>query len=186
MSIAFDKEQVELLKKSVAQVGYLQHVLVSSRTGKVLVGRNRKFSDPKWPERIIDVKDELTEELIILHGNVQRVVSAEEMKARFVRIARILEANGIEKSKICTEMYKIVPYDDSYIRKLLPSEYKMTSEARSKESALLVARIPDETDTGEVRTALEEIAHSGLNGDEPALPFLNCKCKDCTNKSLCY
>jgi hypothetical protein len=186
LSFAFDKEQVALLKKSVEQVGYLQSVLVSSRTGKVLVGRTRKFSDPNWPERIIDVKDDLTEELIILHGNVQRVISAEETKARFVRIAKILEANGIAKNKVCTEMCKFVPYHENYVRRLLPAEYKMTSEARTHESATLLSRIPGKPDTGEVRTALEEIAQSGLNGNEPALPFPNCKCKECENKSLCY
>jgi len=36
------------------------------------------------------------------------------------------------------------------------------------------------------RTALDEIVHSALNGGEPSLPFPNCKCGECTNKSLCY
>jgi len=184
LSFAFDKEQVELLKKSAEQIGYLQPVLVSSRTGKVLVGRTRKFSDPNWPERIVDVKDDLTEELVILHGNVQRVVSAEETKARFVRIAKILEANDVVKDKICTEMCKFVPYHENYVRRLLPAEYKMTSEARTHESATLMSRIPDKADTGEVRTALDEIGQNSIL--TPTYPFPNCKCCDCENRTLCY
>ena len=186
MSFVYDKEYIELLKKSLEQIGPLRPVLVDSINGQVLGGRHRKFADPNWPETKVDVKDDLQRELIILHDNVQRVVSTEETKARFVRIARILEANGIEKSKICTEMCKFVPYYETYVRRLLPAEYKMTSEARTHESATLMSRIPDKADTGEVRMALEEIAQSGLNGGEPALPFPNSKCRDCENKSLCY
>lgn len=207
MSFTFDKEYVELLKKSVLQVGYLQDVLVSSKTSKVLLGRHRKFADPNWPERVVDssplqealatffqdAEDDLAEDLIILHGDVKRIVSPEETKARLVRIAQKLQNRGVEKDKICTEMCRLrtdgrslVPYDESYVRRLLPAEYKMTAKARSQESALLVAQIPSKADSGEVRTALEEIAQSGLNGGEPALPFPNCKCCDCSNKSLCY
>jgi hypothetical protein len=203
----FDKEYVELLKKSVLQIGYLQDAVVSSKTGKVLIGRHRKFADSKWPERTVDpsplqealaaffqsAEDDLAEDLIILHGDVKRIVSLEETKARLVRIAQKIVNRGVEKDKVCTEMCRLradgkalVPYDESYVRRLLPAEYKMTAKARSQESTLLVARIPSKVDSGEVRTALEEIAQSGLNGGEPALPFPNCKCCDCSNKSLCY
>jgi hypothetical protein len=200
----FDKEYVELLKKSVLQIGYLQEVLVSSKTGKVLVGRHRKFADSKWPERTVDpsplqealaaifqpAEDDLAEELIMLHGDVKRTVPLEETKARLVRIAKKLENRGVEKDKVCTEMCKLrdetklVPYDETYVRRLLPAEYKMTAKARSQESAALVSQIPSKVDSGEVQTVLEGIAQSGFS--EPSLPFPNCKCKDCENKSLCY
>jgi hypothetical protein len=62
---------------------------------------------------------------------------------------------------VCTEMCRLrsdgtrlVPYYETYVRRLLPAEYKMTSEARAQKSALLVSRIPSKADTGEVRTAL--------------------------------
>jgi hypothetical protein len=205
LSLVYDKEYVELLKTSVSRIGHLQEVLVSSKTGKVLVGRHRKFADSKWPERTIDpsplqealaaifepAEDDLAEDLIMLHGDVKRVVPGEETKARLVRIAKKLENRGVEKDKVCTEMCKLrsdetrlVPYDETYVRRLLPAEYKMTAKARSQESATLVSQIPAKVDGGEVRTALEEIAQSGLS--EPSLPFPNCQCKDCENKSLCY
>ena len=208
MSFSFDKEYVELLKKSVLEIGYLQDVLISSKTGKVLVGRHRKFADSNWPERTVDpsplqealatffqpAEDDLAEDLIMLHGDVKRIVPVEETKARLTRIAQKLVNRGVDKDMVCTEMCRlradgkaVVPYDESYVRRLLPAEYKMTVKARSQESsALLVAQIPSNANSGEVRTALEEIAHSGLNGGEPALPFPNCKCRDCENKSLCY
>lgn len=207
MSLVYDKEYVELLKRSVSQIGYLQDVLVSSKTGKVLVGRHRKFADDKWPERLVDplplteilaalfqpAEDDLAEDLIMLHGDVKRIVPPEETKARLTRIAQKLVNRGVEKDKVCTEMCRLrsdgkslVPYFETYVRRLLPAEYKMTAKARMQESATLVSQIPGKADSGEVRTALEEIAQSGLNGDEPSLPFPNCRCGDCTNKSLCY
>ncbi|MCJ7424740.1 hypothetical protein MUP01_10810 [Candidatus Bathyarchaeota archaeon] len=200
MSFVFDKEYVELLKKSVLEIGYLQEVLVSSKTGKVLVGRHRKFADSNWPERTVDplplmetlatlfqpADDDLAEDLIMLHGDVKRTVSLEETKARLTRIAQKLVNRGVEKEKVCTEMCRLVPYFETYVRRLLPADYKMTAKARIQETATLVSQIPSNVDIGKVRTALEEIAHSGLNGGEPALPFPTCKCGDCANKSLCY
>jgi hypothetical protein len=207
LSFVFDKEYVELLKKSVLEIGYLQDVLVSSKTGRVLVGRHRKFADSNWPERTVDpsplqealatffqpAEDDLAEDLIILHGDLKRTVAPEETKVRLTRIAKKLENRGVEKDKVCTELCKLrlggtalIPYSEVYIRRLLPPEYRMTSKARMQESAKLVSQIPNKTDSCEVRTALQEIGHSGLNGGEPALPFANCKCGDCPNKSLCY
>jgi len=72
---------------------------------------------------------------------------------------------------VCTEMCRLrsdgtrlVPYDESNVRRLLPAEYKMTSEARAQKSALLVSRIPNKADTGEVRTALDEIGQNASLG----------------------
>jgi hypothetical protein len=131
--------------------------------------------------------DDLAEDLIMLHGDVKRTVSLEETKARLTRIAQKLVNRGVAKEKVCLEMCRLVPYFETYVRRLLPAEYKMTAKARIQETATLVSQIPSNADSGEVRTALEEIAQSGLNvGGEPSLPFPNCKCRDCENKSLCY
>ena len=132
---------------------------------------NPQSCDSFWPKRVVDVSplqealatifqdadDDLAEEIIMLHGDAKRIVPPEETKARLARIAKKLENRGVEKDKVCTEMCrlrsngtKLIPYDESYVRRLLPAEYKMTAKARCQESALLVAQIPDKPDAGEV------------------------------------
>jgi len=184
MAVVYDKEQIELLRKSVEQVGHLQDVLVDAETGQVLVGRHRIAADPHWPTRRINVKDDLLREIIIIDGNKRRTVSKEETEFRFLRVAKILETRGTPKEKVCAEMSHLLGYDGSYIRQILPSEYKMTSKDRTQESALLVAQIPEEAGPEmQSKTALDSL---GKNPDQIFYPFKDCKCPDCHNQNKCY
>jgi hypothetical protein len=186
--MVMDKEAIENLKQSKA-IGYLQPVLVNNKTGKVLVGRHRKMADPNWPEIGLDVADDLTEELIILNGNVQRTPTREETRERLLRIAKILESKGIPKDHVAIEMGKLPGmYSQSWISILLKDfpEYKMVSLTRPHieaqppdKSALLVMPKPDDDI---VRTALDSTNEGPL---ETHYPFPDCRCRGCGNRDKC-
>ena len=127
--MALDKDAVEALKKSRALVGPLVPI-VKDQNGNILSGRHRKYADANWPEIQMEVKDQLHRELLILHFNVQRKVSREETGQRLLRIAKILEAKGRERKRICAEVTELTGLSREYVRQLLPEEYRMASKAR--------------------------------------------------------
>jgi len=69
-------------------------------------------------------KNKLLKELAILRENAKRTVSEEETNTRFLRVAKILEEQGIKKENICSVMTKMVPYSARWIQRMLPKEYK--------------------------------------------------------------
>jgi len=120
----FDSEILSLLKRSRKQQGYLETVK-KDQYGYILSGRHRKKVDPKWPEEVVEVKDELDRELKIIHYNIQRKVPMEETKRRLLRIAQILEARGICPTEdIARHMSTLLPYSQRHIERLLPDKYK--------------------------------------------------------------
>lgn len=191
MSFVYDKETVETLKKS-KEIGCLQRVIIEKGTRRVLVGRHRKFADPDWPEKQIKVKDDLHRELIILNGNVQRVVSQEETKMRLTRIARILEDKGTPPEKVCVEMAKLpIPYTPQHIRRLLPNKYKTQAHATRKKPSKQFGNIGSQNIpqglTQEGRCDFERLERNiQLLSETNPLPFSDCRCKICPHKETCY
>lgn len=192
MSLVFDKEIVEMLKESSRAIGFLQPTIREKGTNRILVGRHRKFADSNWPEKEMEVRDDLHRELIILNGNIQRVVTREQTKLRFVRIVKILEAKGIAKHRICAEIAKLkgMPYSQQWIRELLPKEYKMKTggskkhHGKNKNETTFVSPEMEE-DVKEVPTALDAVTSKSLDG-EPIFPFPDCQCKTCSRRNKCY
>jgi len=181
MSFVYDKEHVELLKRSAEQVGKLQAVIVD-QDGKVLLGNHRKFAKLNWPERRITVKDDLHRELIVLHGNIQRQMSKEEAKHRLLKIAKILVSSGVPKENVCQKIAELVPWTESYVAKILPKEFKHSTGPKPKPKYInRITPIDVEKKRNELRTAL-----SLTTNREDQFPFPNCKCKTCPNKDKCY
>jgi len=143
MSFVYDKEIVEMLKKSKEVVGYLQPVIVEEGTNRVLVGRHRKMADPKWPETMRKVKDDLERELIILHGNVQRGVSEEEAKIRLQRIAEILRSRGVPQNEVCSYIVEhgLTPWTERHVERRLQKEYKKPTVPKPKPKSRHVSYI---------------------------------------------
>jgi len=124
-----DNETIERLKQSKEKVGYLNPV-VQDQHGNILSGRHRKYADANWPTITREVKDDLEREVLTIHYNIQRFVSKEETQSRLMRIAKLLEAQGLERNRICSQISDLVGFTDRYVRELLPDEYKMVSKVR--------------------------------------------------------
>ena len=146
-----DKEHVKSLKRSFEILGPLQDVVID-QNGKTLVGKHRQFTTSNWPVKIHSCKDELEAEMVITHGNVQRVITKEEQMLRFERIARFIAQKGVRKcllpgmncdvantdkcevaddcyvsvpaEKVSATMFSLLPYSPTYIERLLPKEFK--------------------------------------------------------------
>lgn len=161
----YDPEALELLKRSIEQLGQIYSVIVDS-DGEVLAGRHRLEAgatkkvtiDTQEIAERLGVSRAMAKLMIILHSNVQRKVSKEETREIILKMAKELEAQGIPKEKIASELYKkYVPYSEQYIRQLLPDEYKMTSKARPKqEFAKLVSQNDEELPLVEVSQVSNE------------------------------
>jgi hypothetical protein len=176
-----------MLKKSMETVGPLQPILVDEKTGEILLGKHRKNTGLPIPESKIHVKDPLHRELIIVHGNFQRQVEAEETKYHFNRIARFLEEQGVPKEQICDKVCQLVPYSEQYVRRLLPAEYRMVSKARTQicEPSFAKTSLADAT-PGTVSELGSQLGSLTEGSDVPAFPFKDCRCQGCPNEGRCY
>lgn len=189
MSFVYDKEIVEMLKKSKEVVGYLQPVIVEEGTNRVLVGRHRKMADPKWPETTRKVKDDLERELIILHGNVQRGVSEEEAKIRLQRIAETLRSRGIPPNDICSYivLHGLTPWSERHVERRLQKEYKKPTVPKPKSRPMSTSVVEPKTIVQQVqqaRTALQPL--HPLEPTEIDYPYPECECKKCPRLHDCY
>jgi very-short-patch-repair endonuclease len=135
-SEVYDHEALELLERSIRQLGQIYSVIEDS-DGEVLAGRHRLqagatkktvIDTQKIAERL-GISRRMAKLMIILHSNVQRRVSREETREIILEMAKELEKQGIPKEKIASELYKkYVPYSERYIRELLPDEYKQVEK----------------------------------------------------------
>jgi hypothetical protein len=214
MSAIFcDKKHVDELKKSMDLVGPLQPLVVDDKTGELLLGKHRKNTGhSEIPETKIHVKDALHRELILVHGNKQRQPDPEETKYHIVRIAKMLEEEGvpedlkqvlnpqndpsiarmldgkIPQERICAVVCSLVPYDETYVRRLLPKEYKMMVFARDEPGREKIGETSP-ADTPEAPADLAETLTSLATENEKIetkYPFKDCRCSGCPNKIKCY
>jgi len=132
-----DQELIKFLRRSKDVVGYLSPV-IKDQFGNIISGLHRMYADANWPTVTREVRDDLEREVLAINYNIQRTVSREETQSRLLRVAKLLESQGVEKSRICAMLPKITSLDDGYVRELMPDEYKMMSKAR--EFALLTAQ----------------------------------------------
>lgn len=172
-----DQETVDKLRKSKDIVGYLGDV-IKDQEGTILSGRHRKVADPEWPEKEVKVSDPLDRELKILHYNIQRIVSREETQRRLLKIAKIIESKGVTPQKVCSEVIKVVPYSESYVRELLPDEYKMETKAR--EFAPPVAQTDAHT---RMDATLGRIKQVGETLTKKPMEWVQCQREGCNIKT---
>ncbi|MEM1553168.1 MAG: hypothetical protein QXH03_10960 [Candidatus Bathyarchaeia archaeon] len=163
--MAIDKEEVEFLSKSRKILGELYPIIVD-KTGVILVGKHR--AQAGWTsKKEIDLKDiaralnlpetedglTLASLILTLHSNIQRRPTKKETRETLTEMAKIMERMGVPKEKICSELSKLLPYSDRYIRELLPEEYKMESKARFAELTPQIAPT-------ELREGVEAVAET--------------------------
>ncbi len=184
--IKIDKEHSKALANSAKLVGYLYPALRRRGTNFIISGNHRLDQDPNWPISDIDVKDDLDLELKMLAGaNLQRQPHEEETVNRMSRVAKILEAKGIPKPQIASELVKLLNgiYSETTVLHLLPAEFKIQGKRNfDLEAEKVNTEITEEVK--EIRSALDDLSVT-YNG-EPHFPRPDCKCRDCPGKSECY
>lgn len=195
-----NKDHVEMLRKSAATVGFLTDIIVNEeKPNDILSGKHRAEAVENWPKRPKKIDSPLHRELIIIHGNVQQQAPEEVTRQRLLRIANILWTTGgmvngrmikpVPKEDVCDRMTDpndpLVPFTPQWVRKLLPDEYKH-HEMKRKKIGKPVSQIKP-ISASATKKALEPLQSStNENPNENPFPFPDCKCKDCSNKTLCY
>jgi hypothetical protein len=128
-----DPEAVRNLRESFEKVGQVYSIIVCMQhPGFVIAGRHRKAAgaglvhqlDVEAKCRQLGVSHDLAHLLLRQHLNVQRVVSEDERREEVLAMAKALEAQGVEKSKVAARLAQISTFSDRYLRELLPDEYK--------------------------------------------------------------
>lgn len=113
----------ESLQKSVTVVGELYPV-IENQNGKVLEGNHRIESNDKWHRKTVTTKNRAEEILVRMHAHHRRRVPREETQALLLELATELEKEGTPKETVTTELYKLAPYSEGYIRELIPEKFK--------------------------------------------------------------
>jgi very-short-patch-repair endonuclease len=130
----------ESLAKSTSIVGELLPI-IENQDGKVLEGNHRLELNPKWHRKTVKTKDRVEEILVRLHAHHRRRIPKEETQALLKELAQELLGKGVKKEDVSIEVCKIVPFDDGYVRELLPEEFKRPEKvAAAKVSAQLTAQ----------------------------------------------
>jgi len=133
-----DIDLVEQLKKSRTVVGEYSPIVVDF-DGEILSGRHRKEASWEKTETIdsrtiaekLGVTVAIAKEVVRTHFNLQRKPSREETQESLLKIAKELEIKGILKENITSEVAKLVPYSDRWVRELLPEEYKQPEKVEA-------------------------------------------------------
>jgi len=186
--MAIDKEHVELLKKTIP-IGFLQPIVRNKKNNRTLIGKHRELADPNWPSTDVYIEDPVTEELVILIGNVQRKPPREETQHHLLRLAQLLEAKGFKKERICAEIAKLpgMPYGQRYVEELFEDypEYKMKT-IPEKVEPVRVAEIMEEgvEKAKRVKKAIDRLNVQAASGDP--YPYPECLCRNCPRRGECY
>jgi len=133
-----DNELVEQLRKSRIIIGE-QAAVVVDFDGEVLSGMHRKEAgweksesiDTKLIAQKLGVTIPIAKEIVRVHFNLQRKPSKEETQRSLLTIAKELELKGVPKENITTEVAKLVPYSDRWVRELLPTTYKQPEKVEA-------------------------------------------------------
>jgi hypothetical protein len=157
----------ESLSKSVKVVGEL-HAIIVNQNGKVLDGNHRIESNPLWHTQTVNTKNRAEEILVRLHAHHRRQIPQEETKAMLIELAKELEKDGVLAENVTAELYKLVPYSESYVRRLLPEIYKQPEKVEAgKVSAELVAQKSAELAHQTVKTQDTALEDASLHKAAP-------------------
>lgn len=120
------EDQVEDLKISEAMIGPLHPAIINKRTGHVVSGNHRLAANPNWPVRVIDV-DQLEEEKISFHANIQRKMPQAEIIKRIRTICELIEKDKGVPAEECFSYARAngyIPFNEGYARSLCPEKFK--------------------------------------------------------------
>jgi len=120
----------ESLRKSVQQVGRLYPRLVN-QDGKVLDGNHRADADKDWEVKVVPTENRFKELLVRAHAHHRRRVPQEETRALIEEMAETLVKDGVPTSEVATKLVDCLPYNENYVRSLIPEIYKNPVKAQA-------------------------------------------------------
>lgn len=118
---AANQENVKMLKKGRDVLGELYPILKDGN-GEIIDGFHRNLAG-FVTEVTLHPKSKFEKDLIRFWANHRRDITKSERKDEVVRLAKDLEKD-VPKEEIASTLAKNLPFDESYILKLLPPEYK--------------------------------------------------------------
>jgi len=121
---------LESLKRSVDKVGELNPIIVAE-DGEVLEGKHRLQIKPDWHKKTVSATSRIEKILIRLHAHYRRRVPREETQATILELADQIEKTGVKKEDVSKALTEMLPYSHSYIRELLPYEYKKSEKVEA-------------------------------------------------------
>lgn len=178
-----NQEVVSGLRKSFKVLRAVYPIVKSKRTGEIIDGLHRYEASPITYDKYCVELDmgEKEEILYRLHLNYRRKVTKKEREEQLIKLAEILEKEGVTREEMVSELAKITPFKERWIRELLPEKYKMVEMARESEIAApppqkpkVEARVYKPKETWEHRKAvmsppvskMEEAVYLALQQDE--------------------
>ena len=115
--------------------------IVKAEDGEILDGYHRREAAPityeKYCVTLKGVKSKKDKLLYRMHLNYRRKVTKAERRKQLTRLAEILEKEGISRRDMVTELAKITPFRERWIRELLPEKFKMVERAPKPEAAVM-------------------------------------------------
>ena len=120
-----------------------------------------------------------------MHLHLRRDITQTETRENLIKLAIELKKAGSPPGTIVKTIHQLVPYAESYIRMLLPLEFKDLAHVTSalqqnKEDVALVT-------SASPLTRLKRIVEDFEKLDPPlTFPFTDCACSGCPHKAECY
>lgn len=137
-------------------IGAIYPVL-KSPDGEVLDGLHRLNVDPKWPVKVVEVKDEKRKLLVRVHANIQRRNIPTEEKEGWVKQARkVLQSEG--KKGTQEEIAKLLGFSVNWV-----SKYDTTPVQPNRPH-------PQRKDTQRVTSEPPVVSHNGHEEAPRELP----------------
>jgi intein/homing endonuclease len=143
LSEKYDEEIIEWLRRSREQVGELEPVY-QTPDGDIIDGKHRLMAFPGWKTQVVQVED-LRKVVERIHRNVHRKMGKDEIKQAILQLAVIYDKSGVPVELIVDKIKEVLPFSESYIRKLLPAKYKRERKIKEKPAVKLLEEKPTPT-----------------------------------------
>jgi len=136
----YDEEIVEWLRKSREQIGELEPVY-QTPDGDIIDGKHRLKAYPGWKTVTVQIEDvhKIVERI---HRNIHRKMSKAEIKQAVLQLAVAYERQGVPKEQLVDKLKEVLPFSESYIRKLLPAKYKKERKPKEKPAVKILTEKP--------------------------------------------
>ena len=135
---------IEWLRRSKNALGQIYPILVKKGSVfEIIDGKHRSQADPTWrrveiePPKDWPFSEKAYYIAVRIVANYRRRVSRKERQTEFLMLANQLEEEGVPREKIVSAISSITGFTSRWIRKLLPSKYKMTEKTHKKDEKLI-------------------------------------------------
>ena len=171
------------IAKSLKSVKHLYPVLKDAH-GHVIDGDHRLTIDPNWPVNKLDyIKTETQLILARIIANTRRIVSRDERREEFSKLARSMTENDkIPREEVIKTISEITGFTYRYVQMLIPEEYKRVY-TKSELSSQSEETGETETEKPSVEEYLKDYFEKNLVPDLDFLIWALCKNYGITEKN---